>query len=169
MIYIIDGYNVMHAREAGGITASDLQEKRMVFVEDVVNYIATIGDEAAVVFDSSGSRKPECRDLPGTAVTVCFASASESADIIIGKLVQKELAAGSREIRVVSADWEVQKGAMQERVERIPPRNFLEKMKNFTKKLANSSKMDKIRWKLEDKVDVETWRKLEEMRKDESG
>lgn len=168
IIYIIDGYNVMHAQEHDGIEAGDLSKKREAFIEDVINYIATTGGEAVVVFDAARARRHECHEVPGTPVTVCYASATESADILIGKLVRQRLSGGSEKVKVVSADWEVQRGAMQERVERIPPRNFLEKMKNFTKKLANSSKMDRIRWKLEHKVDVETLRKLEEMRKGES-
>ncbi|MCL5883633.1 MAG: NYN domain-containing protein, partial [Actinobacteria bacterium] len=69
------------------------------------------------------------------------------------------------DIRVVSGDWEVQKGALMKRVERIPPRDFLAGMKNFAKKVAFSPEMDKMRWKLEHKVDVETLRRLEDMRR----
>lgn len=166
MICIIDGYNVMHALEEGaGIAADNLEEKRHTFIESVVNQSATSGDETIIVFDSTVSRSPERHPVPDTPVTVYFASASESADIIIGKLVQQKLAGTREDIRVVSADWEVQKGAMMARVERVPPRHFLAEIKNFEKKVANSSQMDRIRWKLEHKVDVETLRKLEDMRR----
>ena len=87
------------------------------------------------------------------------------ADILVGKLVQEMLASVKDDIKVVSADWEVEKGALMKRVERIPPRHFLAEMKKFEKKVANSSKMDRMHGKLEDKVDVETLRKLEEMRR----
>ena len=166
MIYIIDGYNVMHAREPGGeISAGDLQHKRDAFIEDVINLIATSGDEGFIVFDSARSDSSECHAVPDTAVTVCFSSRLESADLFIGKLVQKKLSESASGIRVVSADWEVQRGAMQERVERIPPRNLLADLDNFAEKLAISPENDRIRWKLEHKVDVETLRKLEEMRR----
>jgi len=165
VIYIIDGYNVMHAREPGGINKGELEDKRRALVEEVVSFIASSGDGAIVVFDSTITEIPECHPVPNTPVAVCFASASEGADIIIGKLVQQKLAATKEDIRVVSADWEVQKGALMKRVERIPSRHFLAEMKKFEKKLALSPKMDKMRWKLEHKVDVETLRKLEEMRR----
>ena len=67
--------------------------------------------------------------------------------------------------RSVSADWEVQRGAMQERVERMPPRHLLADLKKLAEKLAISVKKDKIPRKLEHKVDVETLRKLERMRR----
>lgn len=166
MIYIIDGYNVMHAIEEGrGIAAAELDEKRRQFVEAVVSHAAVTGVETVIVFDSAAARSPESHSLPGAMVTVFFASAKESADIIIGKLVQKYLSERRGRIRVVSADWEVQKSAMQERVERIPPRHFISSLKNFEKKVANSGEMDKMRWKIEHKVDVETLKKLEEMRR----
>ncbi|MHB8793833.1 MAG: NYN domain-containing protein [Thermoleophilia bacterium] len=165
MIYIIDGYNVAHVLESGGITRGELQDKRESLVESVISYIATTGDEAIVVFDSTAAETTECHRIPNTAVTVCFSSASMIADILIGKLVQEKLASTNVEIRVVSADWEVQKGSLMRRVERMPPRNFLAEIKKFEKKLAISPEKDKMRWKLEHKVDVETLRKLEEMRR----
>jgi predicted RNA-binding protein with PIN domain len=166
MIYIIDGYNVMHAIEDGlGIQAEDLEEKRQLFVESVVSLTAVSGDRAIIVFDSTVAENPEMNQLPGTSVSVWFSSRSESADILIGKLVQKELKGTRERVRVVSADWEVQKGAMQSRVERIPPRHFIADIKKFEIGLAKSPKMGRIRWKLEHKLDVETLKKLEEMRR----
>jgi len=166
MICIIDGYNVMHSIEEGaGIAAEELEAKRKDFVESVISQAAASGDETYIVFDSASARSPQQHQVEGTPVTVYFASTSESADIIIGKLVQQKLSATKEEIRVVSADWEVQKGAMMARVERMPPRHFLAEIKNFEKRVANSSQTDKIRWKLEHKVDLETLKKLEDLRR----
>jgi len=165
MIYIIDGYNVAHIKESGGITKGDLEDKRQALVEEVINFIATTGDEAIVVFDSTGAENTESHQIPNTAVTVCYSSASMIADILIGKLVQEKLSSTKADIRVVSADWEVQKGSLMKRVERMPPRNFLSEIKKFEKKLAIPPEKDKMRWKLEHQVDVDTLRKLEEMRR----
>jgi predicted RNA-binding protein with PIN domain len=170
MIYIIDGYNVMHVIEQGdGIAAADLDEKRRRFIEQVISHATVTGDKTTIVFDSALAKSPAFNSINGSDVAVVFASASESADIIIGKLVQQNLAASSERIRVVSADWEVQKGAMQARVERIPPRYFIAEMKSFVKRLANDPEMGRIRWKLEHKLDVETLRKLERMRREGDG
>lgn len=165
MIYIIDGYNVLHTREPDGITRDQLEDKRRALVEEVISYIASAGDEAIIVFDSTIAESPECHPVPNTAVTVCYSSKSMIADILIGKLVQQKLAATKGGIKVVSADWEVQKGALMKRVERVTPRHFLAEIKKFAKKLAFSPEKDKMRWKLEHKVDVETLRKLEDMRR----
>lgn len=165
MLYIIDGYNVMHFREEGEIPAADLEHKRNEFVEEVVSFAASEGVEAIVVFDSRRTRSTGCNRIQRTRVTVCFASKKISADIMIGKLVQKNLREQKGRIRVVSADWEVQRGAMQERVERLPPRNFLSGDKKIAKKLAKNPENDRIRWKLEHSLDAETLRKLEEMRR----
>ncbi|MHB0866466.1 MAG: NYN domain-containing protein [Thermoleophilia bacterium] len=168
MIYIIDGYNVMHAIEDGaGIAATDLEEKRRDFVESVVGHAAISGDEVIVVFDSTAAKTPQSRRVPRTGVTLYFASATESADIIIGKLVQEYLHNTRERIKVVSGDWEVQKGAMQSRVERAAPRHYIADLKNIAKGLANTPEKDRIRWKLEHKLDVETLRKLERMRRGE--
>ncbi|MHB1003721.1 MAG: NYN domain-containing protein [Thermoleophilia bacterium] len=165
MIYIIDAYNVMHFQEEGDIPAGELEFKRDRFIEKVVSFTAAEGTEAIVVFDSRRSKEPDCRQLPHTRVTVCFASRQMIADVLIGKLVQEKLRSQEGRIRVVSADWEVQRGAMQERVERMHPRNFLSGNKNIAKKLAIDSKNDKIRWKLEHSVDEETLKKLEDLRR----
>ncbi|MBI5870259.1 MAG: NYN domain-containing protein [Actinobacteria bacterium] len=165
MIYIIDGYNVAHVQESGSITKGELEDKRQSLIESVVSYIATTGDEAIVVFDSTTAETTECHQVPNTSVTVCFSSASMIADILINKLVQEKLASTQADIRVVSADWEVQKGSLMKGVERMTPRNFLAEIKKFEKKLAICPEKDKMRWKLEHKVDVETLRKLEEMRR----
>ncbi len=165
MIYIIDGYNVLHTRETDGMTKNQLEAKRHELVEETISFMASTGDEAYIIFDSSVSDSPVSHRIADTAVTVCFSSASESADILIGKLVQQKLAATKDEVRVVSGDWEVQKGALMKRVERIPPRNFLADMKKFAKGVAIHPEMGRMRWKIEDKVDVETLRKLEEMRR----
>ncbi len=172
MLYIIDGYNLMHALAPGKITAANLEEQRRALVEQVINFVGESGDSAAVVFDSAQARGATAHQIPHTEVTVHYASAGESADILIGKLVQQELkkAAATRgkadiRIRVVSADWEVQKGAMQEHVERLSPRNFIAGLKKNENRVANQPGMDRMRWKLEHKVDVETLRKLEDLRR----
>ncbi|MBE0428303.1 MAG: NYN domain-containing protein [Thermoleophilia bacterium] len=166
MIYIIDGYNVMHAMEGdGGLRAGELEEKRRRFVEGVISHAASMGVKTIIVFDSAQARASKSHSIQGTPVTLKFASAAESADVIIGRLVQQHLAGTRQRIRVVSADWEVQKGAMQPRVERIPPRHFIAEIKNLEKRVAKSTKKDRIRWKLEHKLDVETLEKLERLRR----
>ena len=165
MIYIIDGYNVMHFREEGDIHPGDLEYKRNEFIEEVVSFAAAEGVAAIVVFDSKRSQSTSCNQVPRTKVSVCFASKKISADILIGKLLQKNLREQEGMIRVVSADWEVQRGAMQERVERMHPRNFYSGGKKTAKKLAIQPENDKIRWKLEHSVDSETLKKLEDMRR----
>jgi predicted RNA-binding protein with PIN domain len=165
MIYIFDGYNVMHTRAEGEIRREELEDKRKAFIEDVINYLAATGDRGIIVFDSALSEATECQALPNTSVTVCYSSRLESADLFIAKLVQKQLSATRDRIKVVSADWEVQRGAMQERVERVPPRNFLSSLQKVAEKLAFSPEKDRIRWKFEDQVDVETLRRLEAMRR----
>src|SRR3990170_4296928 len=103
MIYIIDGYNVMHAmEEGGGIAAEDLEDKRSAFIESLISSSAASGDETLVVFDSHAATQPQKHRIKDTLVTVCFATASESADIIIGKLVQQYLSGSEGRIRVVS-------------------------------------------------------------------
>lgn len=166
MIYIIDGYNVMHfAAQGAGIEASDLEEKRRMLIEGAVSHSAFTGAETIVVFDAKQAKSPQRHRINGTQVTVIFASSSESADIIIGKLINEHLSRQTGDIRVVSADWEVQKGSLQARVERITPRQYLSEEKNFEKGVANSKKMDRIRWKIEHKLDLETLQKLEELRR----
>lgn len=165
MIYIIDGYNVMHFLQDGDIPRDELEYKRNEFVEEVISFAAAAGVEAIVVFDSKRSQDIDCNQVPRTSVTVCYASRQMIADVLIGKLVQEKLRSQEGPIRVVSADWEVQRGAMQERVERIPPRNFLSGGRKIAEKLAISAEKDKIRWKLEHQVDPETLKKLEEMRR----
>ncbi len=171
-LYIIDGYNLMHTLEPGKVTAANLEEKRLSLIEQVINFVGASGGEAVVVFDSSVSGKETVSQMRGAPVSVRFASRNESADIVIGRLVQEALKKNGKagddkpgRIMVVSADWEVQRGSLRGRASRLPPRHFIAELKKFEKGVANSSEMDRMHWKIEHKVDVETLKKLERMRR----
>ncbi len=170
--YIIDGYNLLHAMEPGEVTAANLEQKRHSLIEEVVNFSAASGAEAVIVFDSSSSGRETANPVPGAPVGVRFATRKESADVVIGKLVRQALEKAGKNrgqkygrIVVVSADWEVQRGSMRGRASRMPPRHFIAELKKIKKRVAISSEMDKMHWKIEHKVDVETLKKLERMRR----
>ena len=102
--------------------------------------------------------------MTGTPVEVCYAGGHFTADTLIARRVAERSADTS--VIVVSADQEVQRTATRAGVRRMTPRELGLEMGTLDKKLALSEKSSRIPSTLEDKVDVETLRKLERLRRE---
>jgi len=83
---------------------------------------------------------------------------------MIARLVADEPADAA--IVVVSADYEVQRTATRAGVRRMTPRELGAEIGVSHKELANDEKTSTIPTTLEDKLDLETWRKLERLRRE---
>jgi predicted RNA-binding protein with PIN domain len=93
---------------------------------------------------------------------VCFAGGKFSADTLIARRIAEQPPDVS--VVVVSADQEVQRTAARAGVRRMTPRELGLDIDSLSKDLAKSHDSTRMPGSLEDKVDLETWRKLERMR-----
>jgi len=161
--YIVDGYNVLHALFAD-LRQEDLEDKRRWLAEQLAGFAALRDADVILVFDAHSQPRSTCERLAGTRVEVCFAGGSQSADELIARRIAEQPADAA--IVVVSADFEVQRTASRAGVRRMTPRELGAEIGLLNKKLANHEKVSRIPTTLEDKVDLETWRKLERLRRE---
>ena len=160
--YIVDGYNVLHALFPG-LRHDELEDRRRWLADQLAGFAALRGADVTLVFDAHSQPRSVCEPLPGTRVEVCFAGGSQTADEVIARRIAEQPADAA--IVVVSADYEVQRTATRAGVRRMTPRELGAEIGDTHKKLANNEKDSRIPSTLEDKVDLETWRKLERLRR----
>ena len=160
--YIVDGYNVLHAFFPG-MVAGELDDRRRWLADQLAGFAALHGAQVTLVFDAHSQPRSTCEPLSGTRVEVCFAGGSQSADEVIARRIASEPADAA--IVVVSADYEVQRTATRAGVRRMTPRELGDELGAGQEKLANDEKVSRIPTTVEDKLDLETWRKLERLRR----
>jgi uncharacterized protein len=160
--YIVDGYNVLHALFPG-MAAGELEDRRRWLADQLAGFAALRGAQVTLVFDAHAQPRSTCEPLSGTSVEVCFAGGSQSADEVIARRIAGEPADAA--IVVVSADYEVQRTATRAGVRRMTPRELGDQLGAGQEKLAYDEKTSRIPTTVEDKLDLETWRKLERLRR----
>ncbi len=163
-VYIVDGYNVIHALFPGA-PKDEVFARRDWLADRLAGFVALKGASAVLVFDGHGPRSTSQRPIRGAAVEVCFAGGHFTADTLIARRISEQPA--DVQTVVVSADQEVQRTATRSGVSRMTPKELgLELLGGGETRQALDSALSSTRMpsRLEDKVDVETLRKLEELR-----
>ena len=139
MLFIFDGHNVMHA---GGFGS------REELTDILAGHVALEGGRGVVVFDGVGD------DAVVGPLEVRFA---EHADDLIERLAAEHR--GREPVTVVSSDRAIRATAGQE-TRRVSAKNFLRELARPTSSLSPQA-----RSKIEDALDEETRRRLEEWRR----
>jgi predicted RNA-binding protein with PIN domain len=163
-LYIVDGYNVLHALFPGA-SRDELFARRDWLVDRLASYVALVGAGAVLVYDGHGAASSSSRPIGGAPVEVCFAGGRFTADTLIARRIAEQPADVS--VVVVSADREVQRTAARAGVRRMTPLELGAEMDERGKSAqALDTARDSTRMpsRLEDKVDPETLRKLEDLR-----
>jgi predicted RNA-binding protein with PIN domain len=170
LLYIVDGYNVLHAAFTS-IAAGELEERRDWLVERLTSFAALRGANVVVVFDVRGRRGVDSHTVAGSQVEVAFAGGHLAADALIARRIAAQPADVT--VFVVSGDQEVQRTAARAGVHRMTPRELLGSLNDLrteaNETLAKPSTSCRMRSQLEDKVDVETLHKLERLRREGGG
>jgi predicted RNA-binding protein with PIN domain len=164
-VFIVDGYNVLHALFRGA-SKSELFARRDWLADRLASLVAVRGAEAVLVFDGHGPQTQSSTPVKGAAVEVCFAGGRFTADTLIARRIAEQPVDVS--VIVVSADLEVQRTAARAGVSRMTPRELGallgDPASSVDCSLDSSREASTMPSRLEDKVDVETLRKLEELR-----
>jgi predicted RNA-binding protein with PIN domain len=142
MLYLFDGYNILHA--------GDFADRREL-VDLLASFVAVRGAHGVVVFDGVGE------DTAYGALEVRFAS---PADPLIERLAAEHRA--SEEVWVVSSDAAVRGTAGQE-TRRISSKTFLRDLS--TEQGREAAPSGPARSQVEDALDPETRERLERLRR----
>ena len=130
VVYLIDGYNVLHAlRAAEGrpvperLQEGQLEDERHHLVDRISSYMGGTNDRAIVVFDSQKASMQRAQSAARN-VEVYFASFSRNADSIIEREAYAMRTAGT--IVVVTSDYGLQKTVFLPNVTRRSSRQFVQ-------------------------------------------
>lgn len=162
-LYIVDGYNVLHAMFRGA-TKEEIFARRDWLADRLASFAALRGAQAVLVFDGHGPQSSSCVPIKGAPVEVCFAGGRFTADTLIARRIAEQPADVA--VVVVSADQEVQRAASRAGVSRMTPQELAADVLGTDRErpLDSASDSTTMHSRLEDKVDPETLRRLEEMR-----
>ena len=162
-LYIVDGYNVLHALFRGA-DKEEIFARRDWLADRLASFAAVRGARAVLVFDGHGPRSTSAVPIPGAPVEVCFAGGRFTADTLIARRIAEQPADVA--VTVVSGDQEVQRAAARAGVSRMTTQELAAELADSAGGQALDSAQDSTRMlsRLEDKVDPETLRRLEEMR-----
>jgi predicted RNA-binding protein with PIN domain len=163
-LYIVDGYNVLHVLFPS-IEAGELATRREWLVERLTSFAALKAGRVLVVFDVRGRRGVSSETVKGTGVEVSFAGGHLGADALIARRIAEQPADVT--VFVVSADQEVQRTASRAGVSRMTPPELAAELSADDRDgqaLDSASDSTRMPSRLEDKVDPETLRRLEELR-----
>lgn len=164
VVYIVDGYNVLHALFRGA-EKEELFARRDWLADRLASLAALRGARAVLVFDGSGPRSTSSEPVRGAPVEVVFAGGRDSADTLIARRIAAQPA--DVQVVVVSADQEVQRTASRAGVSRMTPLELgaeLGVRGEYGQALDSASDSTRMPSRIEDKVDPETLRRLEELR-----
>ena len=163
-LYLVDGYNVLHAffRGAG---KDEIFARRDWLADRLAGFAAVRGASAVLVFDGRGPRSTTSTPIKGAPIEVCFAGGKYTADTLIARRIADRPADVS--VVVVSADQEVQRTAARAGVSRMTPPELAVELgvaREHGQALDSAREATTMPSRLEDKVDVETLRKLNDLR-----
>jgi predicted RNA-binding protein with PIN domain len=164
-LFVVDGYNVLYALFPS-LAKDELAGRRDWLAGQLASYAAVSDADVLLVWDAHASGNSSCEPLKGTRVEVCYAGGRLGADTLIARRIAEQPPDVS--VVVVSADQEVQRTAAKAGVRRMTPRELGLDIGSFSERLAQSHDSARMRTSLEDKVDLETWRRLERMRRPRS-
>lgn len=163
IVYIVDGYNVLHALFRGA-DKEEIFARRDWLADHLASFVARRGARAVLVFDGRGPHSSSSEPIKGAPVEVVFAGGRFTADTLIARRIAGRPA--DLQVIVVSADQEVQRTASRAGVSRMTPLELGAELGGDQRGQALDSAPDSTTMpsRLEDKVDPETLRRLEEMR-----
>jgi predicted RNA-binding protein with PIN domain len=163
-VYIVDGYNVLHALFRGA-EKEEIFARRDWLADRLAGFAALRGARVVLVFDGTGPQTTSSQPIRGAPVEVVFAGGRFTADTLIARRIASQPA--DVQVVVVSADQEVQRTASRAGVSRMTPRELGAELGSETQTgqaLDSASGSHRMPTRLEDKVDPETLRRLEALR-----
>ncbi|MCQ2425663.1 MAG: NYN domain-containing protein [Lachnospiraceae bacterium] len=125
-LYLVDGYNVIHAwEELAALAETDLAQAREKLLDLLAGDHGFTGRETVVVFDAYMTKgNAEVSDRDG--LTVVYTKEGELADVFLSRLTER--IGKNEKVRVVTSDGLIQLGALSAGVLRLSAREFREEI-----------------------------------------
>lgn len=165
-IVFVDGYNVLNNwPELKTVKEYSFQGAREKLIDIMHNYAAFDGCKVVLVFDGyKVAGNLEGKEVINNNLTIIFTKDGETADSYIEKEVHN---LGRRyEIYVVTSDWLEQQTIFQRGAVRVSSLEFYNEVMNTERNIKKIEK-ERVTPKnhLQDNVDIEILKKLEEIRR----
>lgn len=136
---VVDGYNVINAWDyLKKLSSISLEEARDVLVEWVVDYAASTGEKAIIVFDAYTVKGAKPKEIDDRGIRVVYTKENQTADSYIESLVERVLSKPGNMVRVVTSDWAEQQVVLGSGAIRVSPREMLEQFQDTRKSLLNN-------------------------------
>jgi predicted RNA-binding protein with PIN domain len=133
MLWLIDGYNLMHASGALGddvISREAFRRKRRRFLNTIADALGEDrARETTVVFDASAPPADFPLETHYKGLSLIFAVEDEDADARIERLIEAHSA--PRSLTVVSSDRRIRQAAARNKAKAITADDFLDLMDRF--------------------------------------
>lgn len=172
-LYIIDGYNVLHALmksegRGDGQALNDLERERQRLVDQLTSYMAGTADRAIAVFDSKRARL-ERAETVSRNVEVYFGSFARSADSIIERVAYR--LREDETVIVISSDYVLQQTVFSPNQGRFPvvrqsSAQFVSDLRKTARTIASTKTGPGDSQRVEDRLDPETLQRLRSLRDD---
>lgn len=172
-LYIIDGYNVLHAlmkSEGRGAepARNDLERERERLLDQLTSYMAGTADRAIAVFDSKRARL-ERAETAAPNVEVYFGSFARSADSIIERVAYR--LRQDETVVVISSDYVLQQTVFSPGQGRFPvvresSAEFVSELMENARSIASTKTGPGDSQRVEDRLDPETLQRLRGLRDD---
>lgn len=168
-VYLIDGYNVLHAlrREEGRAPGSErmrpgeLEGERARLIDRIASFMGGTRDRAVVVFDAHGAALQKAESAAAN-VQVYYGSLTRSADAIIERVTYTVSA--EEDVVVVTSDYGLQKTIFLPNVTRRSSRQFVDDLQAHTRKVANHTDCIRIVHRVEERLDPDSLEALKDLR-----
>lgn len=154
MLYLIDGYNLLHAMGAlsGRVGPQGLLKARLRLLGLLSGAMGKDGSSVTVVFDAAGAPPDVVDDQDYQGIHVRFAVHQEQADDLIETLIHDSSA--PKQLAVVSDDRRIQKAAQRRRCPVLGCLEFLEDLSRRRKRIPRGNNSEK---KVPTKNESELW------------
>jgi predicted RNA-binding protein with PIN domain len=143
MLWLIDGYNLMHA--VGAIsrevcTREAFRRRRRTFLNRLADALgAERASETTVVFDASVPPGDFPLEATYKGMTIVFAVADESADARIEKMIATHSAPKS--LSVISSDRRIRQAARRRKARTLAAGDFLDELDRFQSQRSATRRM----------------------------
>lgn len=136
-LLVVDGYNVINAWESlKKISSISLEEARDKLVEWVVDYAASTGEKAVLVFDAYTVKGAKPKEIEDRGILIVYTKENQTADSYIESFVEKALSKPGTMVRVVTSDWAEQQVVLGSGAIRVSPREMLEQFRETRRNIS---------------------------------
>lgn len=164
---IVDGYNIINSwDELKELAKSDLEHSREKLISDIIEYAEFTGRKAIIVFDAYNVKNSREKIEKQKYITIVYTKEHQTADSYIEKFISS--LSKYDDVKVATNDYAEQQIVLGKGATRISARELKLDLDHAKSKIRenNSSFTKKIQrnW-LEERLDIETLSKLENIRR----